>query len=123
MLNNICKLLFDKIFTFKGRSSRKEYTFKVDIIIIVIMIIDYVVKNNTEEDTFWGMLYIAIPTILLSILLIQYFPLAVRRLHDFNVSGWWILLCFIPCGQLIIFWLAFKKGTEGINNYGEPPKY
>ena len=124
MLNNICNLLFDKIFTLKGRSSRKEYIFKVILMIAVIIIADYVVKNdNTEEDIFLRLLYIAIPAILLNILLIQYFPLAVRRLHDFNVSGWWILISFIPCGQLIILWLIFKKGTEGVNDYGEPPKY
>mgnify|MGYP003435207309 CR=1 FL=1 len=124
MLNNIYELLFGKIFTFKGRSSRKEYIFKIVLIIAIIVIGDYIINNdNTEEYTFFGLLYIAIPVILLNILLIQYFPLAVRRLHDFNVSGWWILISFIPCGQLIVFWLIFKKGTEGANNYGERPEY
>ena len=124
MLNNICKLLFDKVFTFKGRSSRREYIFKVILTIIFLITADFVINNdNTEENTLFGLLYIAIPAIFFNISLIQYFPLAVRRLHDFNVSGWWILISFIPCGQLIVFWLIFKKGTEGVNNYGDAPKY
>jgi uncharacterized membrane protein YhaH (DUF805 family) len=53
----------------------------------------------------------------------QYFPLAVRRLHDFNVEGWFVLISFVPFGQLLILWLMFKKGTDGVNNYGEPPEY
>ena len=52
---------------------------------------------------------------------LQYFPLAVRRFHDLNASGWWVLLSFLPFGQVIILWLMFKKGTSGINKYGEEP--
>ena len=75
-----------------------------------------------EEATFYTCLYLLILLILHLSATYQYFPLAVRRLHDFNVSGWWILISFIPCGQLIVFWLMFKKGTEGLNNYGEEPQ-
>ena len=61
--------------------------------------------------------------ILLIIYILQYFPLAVRRLHDLNASGWFVLISFIPFGQLLILWLMFKKGTDGVNDYGEPPQY
>jgi uncharacterized membrane protein YhaH (DUF805 family) len=55
------------------------------------------------------------------VMFFQYFPLAVRRLHDLNSSGWYVLITFLPFGQLLILWLMFKKGTPGPNKYGEPP--
>jgi uncharacterized membrane protein YhaH (DUF805 family) len=51
----------------------------------------------------------------------QYFPLAVRRLHDLNSSGWYVLITFLPFGQLLILWLMFRKGTPGPNKYGDEP--
>jgi uncharacterized membrane protein YhaH (DUF805 family) len=51
----------------------------------------------------------------------RYFFLAARRLHDLNISGWWQLITFVPCGQLLMIGLIFFKGTPGPNKYGEPP--
>ena len=113
MLNKIYKLLFDKIFTFKGRSSRKEYTCKTILALITIFATHYALNIIPDEGaTFFIALYGLVLANLGLLSLFQYFPLAVRRLHDFNVSGWWILISFIPCGQLIVFWLVFKRGTH-----------
>lgn len=49
------------------------------------------------------------------ILLIPYIAVAVRRLHDTNHSGWWILC---PIYNLILF---ATRGDNGDNRYGEPP--
>ena len=123
MLNNIYELLFDKFFSFKGRSSRREYVFRVVVISLVFSLVYYKFDIMIDQEGFFVPLCALLLLIVHLLFLFQYFPLAVRRLHDFNVSGWWILISFIPCGQLIVFWLIFKKGTEGVNDYGEPPKY
>jgi uncharacterized membrane protein YhaH (DUF805 family) len=44
---------------------------------------------------------------------------SVRRLHDTNRSGWWILLWFIPLIGiivLIVWWV--QQGTPGPNRFG-----
>ncbi len=65
----------------------------------------------------------------------------VKRLHDINHSGMWILLILVPrilshipgyywalfsprqiIDTAIILYLLFRKGTEGVNDYGEKPK-
>lgn len=47
---------------------------------------------------------------------------SVRRLHDLNQSGWWVLLTFIPLLNLGIgLYLIFAPGTEGGNNFGPAP--
>lgn len=48
--------------------------------------------------------------------------MTIRRLHDTNHSGWWVLLAFgtLPGVLLLIFWFCMK-GTEGPNRFGPDP--
>jgi len=47
---------------------------------------------------------------------------AVRRLHDIDKSGWWLLLYFIPLiGVIILIVWACKRGTPGDNRFGPDP--
>ena len=41
--------------------------------------------------------------------LIPGFSVAVRRLHDSNLSGWWVLLACIPPGPFILLLLAVRR--------------
>ena len=43
----------------------------------------------------------------------------VKRLHDSNTSGSYYFLVFVPFGNLYLWYLMFKKSTEGANDYGE----
>lgn len=50
--------------------------------------------------------------------------LSVRRLHDLNKSGWFLLLGLIPLvGGIILLVWACQKGTAGANNYGDEPVF
>lgn len=44
----------------------------------------------------------------------------IKRWHDINYSGWWVLIHFVPIiGSLIaIFLCGFRAGDAGINLYG-----
>jgi uncharacterized membrane protein YhaH (DUF805 family) len=65
-----------------------------------------------------------IPTLILSeitrgILILPNVSLVIRRLHDINKSGWWMLLFFTIVGLIPMFyWLYFKEGDQSENNYG-----
>lgn len=37
------------------------------------------------------------------------FTVAVRRLHDSNLSGWWVLLALVPPGPFILILLAIRR--------------
>lgn len=117
------QLLFNKFFTTKGRSSRIEYSIKF-IITFFIFIVGIYTKNYIEkENNLSSILFLLIIVFFMYISIFQYLPLAIRRLHDLNASGWYVLLTFAPFGQFLILWLMFKKGTEGPNKYGNPPEY
>ncbi|MDG2088211.1 MAG: DUF805 domain-containing protein [Arenicellaceae bacterium] len=43
----------------------------------------------------------------------------IRRLHDTNRSGWWLLIAFIPLlGLIALLVMLTLKGTDGENPYG-----
>ena len=65
-----------------------------------------------------------VPTLILSeitrgILILPNTSLIIRRLHDINKSGWWMLLFFTIVGIIpMLYWLYFKEGDQSENNYG-----
>lgn len=51
------------------------------------------------------------------------FIFVIRRLHDFNWSGWASLLIIIPIVNAIFgLALLFVPGTKGANKFGQPPR-
>jgi uncharacterized membrane protein YhaH (DUF805 family) len=56
-------------------------------------------------------------------IIIPSFTVGVRRLHDTNRSGFWVLLAFIPLiGVIILIIWAIQKGSRGGNKYGPKPR-
>ena len=54
-------------------------------------------------------------------LLLPSIGMSVRRLHDIDRTGWWVLLAFTGVGAiLLIVWACFK-GTDGPNRFGPDP--
>ncbi|MDG1819802.1 MAG: DUF805 domain-containing protein [Porticoccaceae bacterium] len=49
------------------------------------------------------------------------FSLAVRRLHDVNKSGWWLLITLTIVGILLLFYWYCKKGDDIENRFGPNP--
>jgi uncharacterized membrane protein YhaH (DUF805 family) len=46
---------------------------------------------------------------------------AVRRLHDIDRTGWWILIAFTIIGIILLIVWDCIKGTTGPNRYGPDP--
>ncbi|PRY65229.1 uncharacterized membrane protein YhaH (DUF805 family) [Vreelandella songnenensis] len=42
-----------------------------------------------------------------------------RRLNDFNTSGWWLLIFFVPIAfPILLLLMLFMPGTSGENRFG-----
>lgn len=55
--------------------------------------------------------------------LIPGIAVGVRRLHDTNRSGWWLLIALIPLiGVIILIVFLATEGNSGPNQYGPDPK-
>jgi uncharacterized membrane protein YhaH (DUF805 family) len=50
--------------------------------------------------------------------LVPTLSLCVRRLHDLDRAGWWLLLFFAPVANfaLVVWWCM--RGTDGYNRFG-----
>ena len=107
---------------FSGRSRRKEYWMFVlgaFIAIIVASIVDGVLGMNTMVAGVYGPL----TTLVMLGLIIPGIAVQVRRFHDQDKSGWFVLLGLIPfVGGLIVLVFMCVEGTRGPNQYGEDPK-
>lgn len=99
---------------FSGRARRKEYWMFMLFNIIVTCII--AVIDSAMGTVILGALYalaVFIPSIGVSI----------RRLHDTNRSGWWLLIAFLPLiGSLVLLVFFVLEGTAGENSHGVDPK-
>ena len=102
--------LKNKYAQFNGRARRAEYWqfFLVNIIISVIVNVIVRATGSTMVAGLGGLVSLA--------LLIPGIAVSIRRMHDADKSGWFML---IPIYNLI---LACTEGTRGPNEYGPDPK-
>ncbi len=114
-------LALKKYATFSGRARRKEYWFFV-LFYVLISIVATVIDSMTGSfDPTMGMGMLGLLVALA--LLIPSLAVAVRRLHDTDRSGWWVLLCLIPLiGGIWLLVLLCLDSTPGDNRFGPNPK-
>lgn len=106
---------------FTGRARRKELWYFIlfnNIIGLALLLLDLAIGTFSRElgiGLLSGIYILAI--------LIPHIAVTVRRLHDTDRSGWWVLTTMIPFVG-IIFLIAFgvPDGTPGENKYGANPK-
>lgn len=56
-------------------------------------------------------------------LIVPSIAVSVRRLHDTDRSGWWLLLGLILFGGIVVLVFACLGSQPGTNRYGTSPKY
>ena len=104
---------------FNGRAARSEYwywTLFVTLLVIVTLLIDLTVFgfNTTGVNPISSIVSLA--TLLPNV------AVSVRRLHDIDRSGWWVLLVLIPLiGGIVLLVWACMRGTVGMNRFGSDP--
>lgn len=110
-----------KYAVFEGRAGRKEYWFFILFNILVSMGLGYVdwLTGNINPETGLGIL----SGIYALGVMIPGMAVSVRRLHDTNRSGWWLLITFVPViGALVFIYFMVLDGNPEINEFGPSPK-
>ena len=105
---------------FSGRARRKEYWFFLlfTLVFTIVMALIDQVLGTYDEGTGIGLL-----TGLFEVaMIIPGLAVTVRRLHDTNRRGWWLLLALIPIvGGIILFVFMVLPGRKGANRFGLDP--
>ena len=111
-----------KYFSTNGRLNRKEYLVRslwVAITFLILNTVVYFIAETTKGESM--MIFVSILSIIFSIInTIASISLSIRRAHDLDKSGKYLLWQLIPLVNLYIcFVLIFKKGTDGSNRFGK----
>ncbi len=110
-----------KYAVFSGRARRMEFWYFVlfnIIVAVVLSLIDRLLGTFSATGNIGLLsgiysLAVLIPTI----------AVTVRRLHDTDRSGWWILINLVPLiGSIVLLVFELLPGTPGSNRFGPDPK-
>ncbi|MEM7664828.1 MAG: DUF805 domain-containing protein [Pseudomonadota bacterium] len=112
---------------FSGRSRRKEYwMFQLGYAILILVLVGLAGATGGFDESGSsgvGLIFLGLMGIAVLGLLIPQIAVQVRRFHDQDKSGWFILLGFIPyVGGLIVLVFMCLDGTRGANRFGPDPK-
>uniref|UniRef100_UPI00404AD7E3 DUF805 domain-containing protein n=1 Tax=Flavobacterium sp. TaxID=239 RepID=UPI00404AD7E3 len=118
------KVVKDNYANFEGRARRAEYwnyvlgniiiTFSLYFVTFIIAFVP--ILNIVSIVGIICIVVLSIGTIIPSL------AVAVRRLHDTNKSGWYLLLNFVPIANIVLIVFLATEGTRGSNSFGDDPK-
>jgi uncharacterized membrane protein YhaH (DUF805 family) len=100
------KTCFNKYLQFEGRASRSEYWWFFLFTVLAVFAANVLGQN--------------VAAVVGLVLMLPHITVEVRRLHDIDKSGWWILLNVIPLLNLILLYWLIKKGNPKFNQFGAP---
>lgn len=128
IIDNYKKVVFENYVNFNGRARRSEFWYYVLANILIAIIIGFIegmlgLGNYTTSSNSFEFSGGVISNLYSLAVLLPGLAVSVRRLHDTNKSGWYILFGLIPLiGAIILIVFMATNGDEGSNQYGQDPK-
>ncbi len=113
------KNVFWNTFNLAGRTSRGEF-WKFYLFILIGSFLctglDFLLFMRLDPNPFF------FRTVFLTVILIPLITAGIRRLHDINMTGWWMVTALFPIiGFFIIHYFFLFSGTIGPNKFGPDP--
>lgn len=105
---------FDHYVKFDGRASRAAYWWWVLFAFLVEVVANFIDLALGSYPVVIGLVGLA--------LFLPGLSVSIRRLHDTNRTGWWVLIGLIPLiGFIVLLIFYLQQGDPGENDYGPPP--
>jgi uncharacterized membrane protein YhaH (DUF805 family) len=101
-----------------GRTARGRFWLAALVVWAVFYLLSSLIDARPESHAWEAAVWVInLPAVL------ALWVLCVRRLHDQNRSGWWLLAVVVPVlGAAWLVWrLGFKRGTADRNRWGAAP--
>lgn len=117
------KTALTRLFDYKGRSSRAEFWWFMLVFIgsiFLIAIIDMELEDLPLYMEFQPFIMMIGGAFYVPFLL-AFIALGVRRLHDTERSGWWLLMIAFHLAAIFLGIMLAQRGTRGPNKFGQDP--
>ena len=114
-----------RIGDFHGRATRKEYWSAVIqlTLIFVVMMVLFVIAAEAAPSPAVIVVMVALLLIFFVVGAVVSTGVAIRRSHDFDVTGWLVLTLYIPyAGWIAMIVVGCIPGTPGPNRWGNDPR-
>ena len=109
---------FSNYANFRGRACRSEFWWW-QLFLLLAGIVAAVLDLFANSNVFGGS---PLATLFWLGTIIPDLAVMVRRLHDTDSSGWWILLGLIPfVGMIVLIVWWCQEGSKGCNRFGADP--
>jgi uncharacterized membrane protein YhaH (DUF805 family) len=102
---------------FDGRSRRSEYWYFVLFNLIASIVLGFA---DSVLSKIFG--FGALGTVYGLAVLVPGIAVSIRRLHDTDRSGWWLLLALVPLVGVVLIRFLAQDSDAGTNRYGQNPK-
>lgn len=102
--------VLSKYTAFDGRAGRQEF-WMFTLISVIIYFAVAIIGSAIHMPFLIGIYALAV--------LLPTLAVEIRRLHDIDKSGWWILIGLVPAiGGIWLLVLLCMQGTQGANRFG-----
>ncbi|MDV3510470.1 DUF805 domain-containing protein [Stenotrophomonas sp. C4297] len=104
---------------FNGRASRSEYWW-FQLFIMIVSIPLYMLSFYAGYSGSQGLAMVStgLSVVMWLVFALPCIAATIRRLHDTDRSGWWLLLAFVPFIGLVLLVFMLLPGTLGGNRFG-----
>jgi len=101
---------------FNGRACRSEFWYFILATTPLFAVLS--MKEPSPDD----LIHLALNLVVALALALPSIAVSVRRMHDTDLSGWWVLAFMVPLvgSVLTVLWFS-RRGTDGPNRFGEDP--
>jgi len=107
---------------FDGRAGRPEYWFYALFSTLIFFILQFLSSMLGLQYAMNELITVyPLASIWQVVTFVPSLAVGVRRMHDINRSGFWLLFLLLPLiGWLLIMIFALLKGNDDDNDYGSP---
>ena len=112
---------FRRTFDFKGRSKKNEFLafFLAQLVVKIIFSALGVILNQYHSEEYYLTAISIFKWIVIGLFIFPFIAVSVRRMHDLNKSGKFVLINLFPIvGNMAFFLTAIRQGDAGENKYG-----
>lgn len=106
-------------FVYRGRASRSAFWWFILFETVFIAALNLIISaSGGVRSGASGAILLIVLYILISYIALVSLALLVRRFHDIDRSGWWVLVSYVPLvGLIVLLVFTLQEGTPRPNRY------